>query len=79
MKTDYRGLRLCTHCTNGMHFTKRSNQKGTKVLGLICLCERGDCQCPCSQMEEDLTQQAQARKARRMANAKAQQGFPGMS
>lgn len=46
----YTGLKLCDPCWNGQHFhrSKELNQVITDCLG-------GRCECPCKQLNEELT------------------------
>ena len=69
-KLDYRGLRLCEGCWDGLHFTTRL--KGPK----ICLCALGDCQCPCRNMQKNWAEQLRKMKAEREKTKKSQGSIP---
>lgn len=48
---DYRGLKLCRPCWNSDHFHENPNTKSGRPL--VCQCRLGECECPCSRMEQN--------------------------
>jgi hypothetical protein len=75
---DYRGLRLCEACWNGVHWTKQKmrGDDGKFHRTAVNHCERGTCQCPCPQLPADRSGINLALRKKAEENRKMQQALP---
>jgi len=59
LKKDFLGRWLCLHCTNGVHYVRKTNVRTGKKTGAISSnCLQGGCQCYCRERLEEKQRRA---------------------